>query len=124
LPPPIKNYGFPDQVANYFQDADFLSDLSLRLETLLNQVSYVGPLRENPHRTYLWSGERPASVGPRGDQAVEALLAARSDGLKIGRGAGRGRRYVLFETRIASWLQEMGLIESFAVRQIGRGRKE
>lgn len=124
LPEPIKNYGFPDQVANYFQNADFLADLALAFEDLMGEISYVGPLRENPHRIYFWSGERPATVGPRGDLAVEAILAARSEERKIGRGTGRGRRYVLFETRIASWLEEMGLIESFAVRPIGRGRKE
>ena len=124
LPPPVKNYGFPDQVANYFQNADFLSDLSLAYEDLMTQTSYVGPLRENPHRVYFWSGERPATVGARGDLAVEAILAARSEERKVGRGTGKGRRYVLFETKIASWLQEMDIIDSFSVRAIGRGRKE
>jgi hypothetical protein len=124
LPPPIKNYGFPDQVTGYFQNADFLSDLPFEFEDLMTDISYVGPLRENPHRIYFWSGERPATVGPRGDLAVEAILAARSEERKIGRGSGKGRRYVLFETRIASWLHEMGLIDSFAVKPIGRNRKE
>jgi predicted ATPase len=124
LPAPIKSYAFPDQVTNYFQNADFVGDLSLALERLLTEVAYVGPLREYPHRTYLWGGERPSSVGVRGEQAVEALLTARAEDRKIGRGIGRGRRYVRFETRIAEWLKEMGLIESFAVRPIARNRKE
>jgi AAA domain, putative AbiEii toxin, Type IV TA system/Protein of unknown function (DUF3696) len=124
LPAPIKSYAFPDQVTNYFQNADFLGDLSLALERLLTSLAYVGPLREYPHRTYLWGGERPSSVGVRGEQAIEALLTARAEDRKIGRGVGRGRRYVRFETRIAEWLKEMGLIESFAVRQIARNRKE
>lgn len=124
LPSPIKSYGFPDQVANYYQNADFLSDLSLAFDELMSSLSYVGPLRENPHRTYLWGGERPAGVGFKGERAVEALLAARAENRKIGRGEGRGKRYVLFETRIANWLQEMDLIESFQVRQIARNRKE
>ncbi len=124
LPSPIKSYAFPDQVTNYFQNADFLGDLSLALEHLLADVAYVGPLREYPHRTYLWGGERPSSVGVRGEQAIEALLTARAEDRKIGRGTGRGRRYVNFETRIAEWLKEMGLIESFAVRPIARNRKE
>lgn len=124
LPAPIKSYGFPDQVANYFQNANFLSDLSLAFENLMSQISYVGPLRENPHRTYPWSGERPATVGVKGELAVEALLAARAEDRKIGRGTGKGRRYVLFETIVAKWLQDMGMIETFAVRPIGRNRKE
>jgi AAA ATPase domain len=67
LPPPLKSYGFPDQVANYFQNADFVDDLSLALEELLTSISYVGPLREYPHRSYVWGGERPSSVGVRGE---------------------------------------------------------
>src|SRR5262249_192162 len=46
LPSPIKSYGFPDQVANYYQNADFLSDLALAFDQLMSNISYVGPLRE------------------------------------------------------------------------------
>jgi hypothetical protein len=124
LPAPTKSYGFPDQVANYFKDADFVDDLAFAFEGLMSGISYVGPLRENPHRLYLWGGERPATVGQRGELAIEALLAARSEGRKVGRGLGRGRRYVTLERRVAQWLKDLGLIDSFSVRQLGRNRKE
>jgi len=77
LPDPIKNYGFPDQATNYFRNAGFLDDLALQFEDLLSGVSYVGPLRDYPRRSYTWGGERPSSVGESGDQAIDALLAAR-----------------------------------------------
>jgi hypothetical protein len=124
LPAPIKCYGFPDQVPNYFRNADFTSDLSFAFEELMSKISYVGPLRENPLRVYRWGGEQPASVGPRGELAVEALLAARAEKRMIGKGKGHGRRYTPFEEVVAKWLQQMGLIHSFGVRGIGRNRKE
>ena len=124
LPAPIRFYGFPDEVANYFQNADWLADLALALEHQLDRVHYVGPLREYPQRSYLWAGERPANVGPRGRLAVPALLAARQDRRKIGRGEGKGRRYEAFESLIARWLKQMGVIDDFTVHQIARGRKE
>ena len=124
LPPPVKGYGFPDQALNYFQDADFLDDLGLEFEELMATIHYLGPLREIPHRSYVWGGERPSDVGSRGERAIEALLAASSEKRKLGRGEGQGRRYVRFERRIAEWLKQMGLIDSFVVRSIGRYRKE
>jgi predicted ATPase len=96
----------------------------LALEKQLNRVQYVGPLREYPKRTYLWAGERPENVGTRGEQAVAALLAARTDGRKIARGEGKGRRYHPFERVIAEWLQSMGAIDSFRVVPIARNRKD
>jgi len=124
LPSPIRFYGFPDEVANYFQNADWLADLALALEHQLDRVHYVGPLREYPQRSYLWAGERPANVGPRGRLAVPALLAARQEKRAIGRGEGKGRRYEQFEPLIARWLKQMAVIDDFKVHQIAKGRKE
>lgn len=124
LPPPIRFYGLPDEVTNYFRNADWLADLALELERQLDRVHYVGPLREYPQRSYLWAGERPANVGPRGRLAVPALLAARQDKRQIGRGEGKGRRYEAFEPLIARWLKHMGIIDDFKVHQIAKGRKE
>lgn len=124
LPVPVKFYGFPDEVTNYFQNADWLADLVLELERQLARVHYVGPLREYPQRSYLWAGERPENVGPRGRLAVPALLAARQEKRRIGRGEGRGTRYEVFEETIAWWLKKMGVIDSFVVQPIAKGRKD
>ena len=52
LPAPLRFYGFPDEVKAYFQNADFLTDLTLALEKTLRGLYYLGPLRELPE-TYL-----------------------------------------------------------------------
>ena len=77
LPGPSKCYGFPDQVRAYFQNAAFLA-VQVALEEHLRNVFYLGPLRVDPQRQYLWSGAQPSDVGERGEQAVNALLASRA----------------------------------------------
>ena len=111
LPAPVKFYGFPDQVNAYYQNTGFFGELTLALEELLHGVYYLGPLREYPHRIYVWAGEQPQDVGRRGELAIPALLAAEREGLKISR--GRGYRKQTVTERVAQWLQDLNLIHSF-----------
>jgi len=122
LPAPVKFYGFPDQVNAYYQNAGFLSELSLALEEALQCIYYLGPLREYPHRIYGWAGERPVDVGRRGELAIPALLAAERKGIKIS--PGYKRRRLIVTERVAQWLRDLGLIYSFSVRPIAKNRKE
>ena len=122
LPPPVKTYGFPDQVNAYYQNVGFLSELVLAFEQLFHNIFYLGPLREYPHRSYVWAGEQPQDVGRRGELAVPALLAARTRGATIGRGHGRRRQMV--DERVAEWLRDLGLIFAFELRSIAENRKE
>jgi len=120
LPEPVRFYGFPEEVAAYYQNAAFSSDFVLELERVLKNVFYVGPLREYPKRLYLWSGEVPDHVGAKGERAVEAILAA-------------GSRHYNWKAKqktktlpvvVAERLKQMGLIDSFAVKALGPHRKE
>ena len=120
LPPPIRFYGFPDETKAYFQNAAFVADLALSLERTLGSVYYVGPLREYPKRSYLWSGERPDHVGTRGNRAVESLLAAGDRRFNL---RPKQRTKSLQEVA-AQWLAEMGLIESFKTKRLAEHRKE
>lgn len=124
LPAPSRFYGFPDEVTNYFQDAHWTADLSLALEQELARIHYVGPLREYPKRSYLWAGMRPENVGSRGELSVPALLAARLEGRKISRMRTKRARYRDLDRVIADWLLQMGMIESFRVEEIAKGRKD
>jgi len=36
-------------------------------------IEYIGPFREPPHRTYMYSGESPSSVGIRGERAIDIM---------------------------------------------------
>ena len=120
LPAPYYFHGFPDEAIAYYQNTAFVSDLALRLQELMRSVLHVGPLREPPRRTYLWSGEQHQHVGQRGERAVEAILAA-------------GERRFNFKPKerlrpldelVAKRLKDMDLIESLEVRPIAAGRKE
>lgn len=118
LPPPIKCYGFPDQVFSYFQNAGFLADLQLAFEEFFKRHFYLGPLREFPKRVYTWSGSEPDDMGHRGERAIDALLAAQGRGKYIS--PGKRKRKRTLDEQIARWLKELGLIDSFSVRRIAK----
>lgn len=118
LPAPVKCYGFPDQVDNYYKNAGFLADFQLALEQAYSRLFYLGPLREYPRRQYTWGGAQPADMGRRGERVVDAILASRERG-EISRGHGRHRFTV--EEYAAYWLQKLGLIASFEVKEVAKG---
>ncbi len=118
-PPPVKCYGFPDQVRAHFANAGFLSDLEFALEERLRNVYYLGPLRAHPERRYTWSGAQPIDVGQAGESVVDAILASRERGEKIGRGRGRPR--VTLEEYVALWLKDLELIHDFRVVRLTEG---
>jgi hypothetical protein len=120
LPAPARFYGFPDEAVAYYQNTEFLPDLSLALERILGSITYLGPLRVDPERVYTWTGGTPEDVGWAGEQTVEAILAA----------AGRLYNYrPKMRTRslqevLAEAMRELGLIYSFEVAAIADGRPE
>jgi predicted ATPase len=118
LPGPTRCYGFPDQTNAYFQNAGFLSDLELELETQLGRIFYLGPLREYPQRDYRWSGGEPQDVGQRGELSVDAMLAGVERGATISPGYKKRRQSI--DQRVAFWLRELGLIHEFKVQRIGK----
>jgi len=119
LPGPIKSYAFPDQARTYFQNAGFLSDLESAYEAQMDNIHYLGPLREPPKREYPWGRARPSDVGPRGEQAIEAILAATVDHVK--RNLKYKSKLIPFQEMIAHWLRELGLIHKFRVEEIRAG---
>jgi predicted ATPase len=114
LPRPIQFYGFPEEALVYYQNSAFLSDLEFAFERQLGGMSYLGPVRSAPERLYGWSGASPEDVGLRGENAIQALLAARQRGFNW---RPRGKIQP-FQSVIATWLQSMGLIDSFDVVEI------
>ena len=119
LPQPVKFHGFPDQAVTYYQNSGFLPDLQRQLEELFSRIYYLGPLREQPKRRYIWSGGDPDDMGRRGERAIDAILAAQDRGAYIS--PGKWKRKKTLEERVAFWLQELGLIHSFSVAPIGKG---
>ena len=119
LPGPIKSYAFPDQARTYFQNAGFLADLETAYEKQLDRIYYLGPLRDYPRRDYLWARSRPTDVGKKGEQAVDAILAATAAGET--RNLRPWAHHRPFQEMIAHWLREMGLIEGFKIEEIAPG---
>jgi predicted ATPase len=117
LPGPTKCYGFPEQINAYYQNASFLFDLELEFEKFLKSLYYLGPLRDYPQRDYRWNGGEPEDVGQKGELSVGAILAARERGAYLSPGYKRKRQTI--DERIAHWLKELGLIDSFTVDRIG-----
>jgi predicted ATPase len=120
LPAPVRFYGFPDEVSAFYQNAGFTSDLALALERQLKRILYLGPLRDIPRRSYTWAGDVPEHVGRDGDGAVNALLAAADRRIS----GGFKQRALPFQHVIASWLEQLGLLDSFETRKITAGRKD
>ncbi len=122
LEPPEKFYRFADRTLSRYQNADFLAEFSLETERLLQNIFYLGPLRSHPRRVYQWSGDTPPDVGARGEYTIPALLAATEANRKLNR--GKQRKLQRYDTFIAAWLKDLGVIENFSVEPVAKGRKE
>jgi predicted ATPase len=122
LEEPEKFYRVSDISMARFQNAGFLTDFALATEIMLGSLSYLGPLRKHPQRTYQWSGDTPEGVGQVGENTIAAILAAQNEGRMLNRGPRMSRQS--FAEFIAGWLKDWGVIHSFVVKPVAEGRKE
>ncbi len=122
LEPPEKFYRISDRSIARYKNADFLADFALEIERSLAGLTYLGPLRDHPHRTYGWSGNTPEDVGAKGEYAIACILAAEAVKRKLNR--GYRKKTQPFAEFIAGWLVDLGVIESFRVRATAAGRKD
>lgn len=71
------------KVREWYNAASDLFDtyhiVNLALESWLQEISYVGPLRSLPQRTYRLAPEVPSNVGRDGQHAPEILFRGRDD---------------------------------------------
>jgi predicted ATPase len=95
------------------KNLEFMYVLELSFEEALEQMTYLGPLRDFPKRFYGWTGAAPSNVGKQGENAVAALLAARVGGNKVGD--------IPLENYIAQRLEKLGLISSFRLEELREG---
>ena len=116
LSDPIKFYGFPDTAMAYYQDSDFLQDLSLQQEVLFSHFFYLGPLRSKSKRIYSWTGANPESVGDDGSLVIQSILSARHLGRKLQ--FKPGGKNMEFEEVIGKALKKMELVEDYRIKQI------
>lgn len=122
LEEPEKFYRASDLTLARFKNAGFLSDFALATESMLDSITYLGPLRQHPERTYQWSGDTPQSVGQMGEFTIAAILAAQNEGRRLNRGPKMHTHD--FAAFIAGWLKDLGVIHDFSVKPVALGRKE
>jgi predicted ATPase len=120
LPAPAKFYGFPDEAMANYQNTEFLADLGFALERALDTVRYLGPLRTEPERTYIWTGGAPDEVGSVGERTVEALLGGGDRKFNL----REHSRLKSLQDTVAEQLAGLGLISEFQVEPIARDRPE
>lgn len=119
---PEKFYRVSELTMARFKNAGFLSDFALATESMLGSITYLGPLRKHPERTYQWSGDTPQSVGQMGEFAIAAILAAENEERRLNRGPKLHTHG--FAAFIAGWLKDLGVIHDFSVKPVAAGRKE
>lgn len=116
---PTRFHAFPWEELAVHRRGGFIAELALSVEQQLRQVSYVGPLRDDPHRSYLWGGATPPEVGRKGENVVAALLAASQRKVQI---PGAGRR-APFAQLVSDWLTKLGLLQSLEVKALTPDRR-
>lgn len=85
-----------------------IDDVSLAIQNMLSDISYLGPLRQKPERYYTWNKNKPEAIGQDGSQAIPALLASaqNNDGVNLVK-------------EISKWLKRMGVADKLVVKRIG-----
>ena len=94
-----------------------VEDISLAIDSELRALTYLGPLRRQPERDYVWNKAQPGKVGVDGRYAIDALLAS----ALLHRPKSPERDRTL--NGVSTWLQKMNLAERIRVRQVGRSNR-
>ena len=123
ISPPIKCYGFPEQLREDYSLEESIFNLEFGLEKRLRRVYYLGPLRTYPQRIYSWPGTRPEDMGPAGEFVVSAILASWENDEETEQVEGQGSHSLTLEQYVAYWLKEIGLIHDFRVVPLVEGRQ-
>jgi predicted ATPase len=107
---------FPDKIRSENSNSLYIG---FQYEELMDKIYYLAPLREYPKREYQWSGASPSHVGYRGENAINAILAATiRNETRIMPNSNKEKP---FQEVIAYWLKELGLIHTFEVKEIAEG---
>jgi predicted ATPase len=117
LSAPESCYAIPSAAA-YSAGVELLM-FNSQFEELMDDIAYIGPLREYPKRVYLWT-QAPGTIGPRGEGTLEALIAAeRHVRSSQERKADNSDllKYVL------NWMKQLGLVEELSIKAIDEAHR-
>ena len=94
-----------------------VEDISLAIESELKTLTYLGPLRRQPERDYVWNKAQPGKIGVDGRHAIDALLAS----ALLHR--PKSPEYHRTLNSVSTWLEKMNLADDLKVRQVGRSNR-
>lgn len=94
-----------------------VEDISLAIDSELRALTYLGPLRRQPERAYVWNKAQPGKVGVDGRYAIDALLAS----ALLHRPKSPERDRTL--NSVSTWLRRMNLADRLKVHQLGRSNR-
>ena len=86
--------------------------MARKVQLALDNVAYLGPLREYPERAYRWPGPVPRQLGRKGERAAHVLIAE-ENAVRPATEDGNAGRLV---DRVSEWLSRMGLADALIVR--------
>lgn len=92
-------------------------DISLAIDSELKALTYLGPLRRQPERDYVWNRAQPGKIGIDGRHAIDALLAS----TLLHRAQSPERNRIL--NSVSNWLQKMNLADQLRLHQVGRSNR-
>lgn len=87
-----------------------IEDISLGIQNMLSNLSYLGPLRQKPERYYTWNKNKPEAIGQDGNQAIPALLSSVQN---------KATESIDLVKEISRWLKKMGVADKLVVKRIG-----
>jgi len=86
----------------------------------MGSLTYLGPLRERPERSYMWSRQSPGELGSRGERAVHALLASANSRTKRKADKEGGQGWLV--EKVSGWLARLGVADALVLERQGRSR--
>lgn len=116
---PERSIAFPRSAVNLLGDkeGDLVQDISLAIDRELKALTYLGPLRRQPERDYVWNRAQPGKIGIDGHRAIDALLASAT----LGSAGSPERNRIL--NGVSWWLRKMNLADALRVHQLGQSNR-
>lgn len=87
---------------------DLFVTLQSGLKNREESLHYLGPIRQHPQRSYLWSGAIPNKIEADGENTIAVLIASERGHISLGR----------LHERVAEWLVKLELVDGFATKTL------
>ena len=95
---------------------NLVEDISLAIDSELRALTYLGPLRRQPERDYVWNKAQPGKIGVDGRHAIDALMAS-----AFLHKSKSPRDSTL--NGVSRWLRNMNLADRLKVHQVGHSNR-